>query len=590
MRALGEAVTQLPWLCPRATSLLALAQPARPTAWVELRDDPAAVLLVLRSGAARPAAPARPPFAALLRDPSILEGVLPRLAAGQLTQGFIDWSQPLLQPIYQAAVTYAQAAHRLAELSGRCDPDTAWTAGLLTPLGWFAIGAVAPELTAACLAAPTFVADPVRTQQQLWGLDQAALARRLLRRWQLPAWLSASVGHLGLSVELAQSFGAEPDLFRTVQLAVLLTQQRHGLLRLSVGAELAATAAALGVTTDQQAAVQQQAVASPPASWPSPANLPLLGDLLSLAAENLRLRDAPRLEQLEHEQDQLHQAVQELRTTQREQLQTQKLAALAEFAAGAGHEINNPLAVISGQAQYLLRQLRPAERGLTKEAEPDPAVRLPAAAFRAALETIIAQTQRIHQLLHGLMQFARPPRPRKQPTDAGALIRQVVAELSETALRRGVRLVCPEPTQPASLDADPEQARTALSCLLQNAIEAAPADGWAGVRLETPAADRVDLVVEDNGGGPSPLQREHLFDPFYCGRQAGRGRGLGLPTAWRLAREHGGDVRYDSLPGGPTRFVLTLPRYNGGNGTVASGPGLADGCSPTALSSGRVLG
>ena len=53
------------------------------------------------------------------------------------------------------------------------------------------------------------------------------------------------------------------------------------------------------------------------------------------------------------------------------------------------------------------------------------------------------------------------------------------------------------------------------------------------------------------------MEREHLFDPFYSGRKAGRGRGLGLPTAWRLARQHGGDVRFAGAE--PTRFVLTLP-------------------------------
>jgi signal transduction histidine kinase len=110
-----------------------------------------------------------------------------------------------------------------------------------------------------------------------------------------------------------------------------------------------------------------------------------------------------------------------------------------------------------------------------------------------------------------------------------------------------------------SLCADPGQVRTALTCLLRNAVEAAPAEGWAALRLETHSADAVEIVVEDNGPGPPPQQREHLFDPFYCGRSAGRGRGLGLPTAWRLARQHGGDVHFVSLPDGPTRFVLTLP-------------------------------
>jgi len=69
----------------------------------------------------------------------------------------------------------------------------------------------------------------------------------------------------------------------------------------------------------------------------------------------------------------------------------------------------------------------------------------------------------------------------------------------------------------------------------------------------------VCLVVEDGGPGLSPEVAAHAFDPFYCGRPAGRGRGLGLPTAWRLARQNGGDLRHE--PGdGPTRFVFTYPR------------------------------
>ncbi len=66
--------------------------------------------------------------------------------------------------------------------------------------------------------------------------------------------------------------------------------------------------------------------------------------------------------------------------------------------------------------------------------------------------------------------------------------------------------------------------------------------------------------MEDNGAGIAPNQREHMFDPFYSGREAGRGPGLGLPIAWRLARQIGGEVRFDDAPNGPTRFVLSLPR------------------------------
>jgi signal transduction histidine kinase len=96
-------------------------------------------------------------------------------------------------------------------------------------------------------------------------------------------------------------------------------------------------------------------------------------------------------------------------------------------------------------------------------------------------------------------------------------------------------------------------------------------DGWAALRLEASAPDLVEVVVEDSGPGLAAGQTEHLFDPFYSGRQAGRGRGLGLPTAWRLAHVQGGDIRYVNLPDGPTRFIFRLPRQLLANGAIPNG-------------------
>src|SRR5205807_2370784 len=158
------------------------------------------------------------------------------------------------------------------------------------------------------------------------------------------------------------------------------------------------------------------------------------------------------------------------------------------------HEINNPLAVISGQAQYLLAH------------EQDPP-------RRRALQTITGQAQRIHQILTDLMQFARPATPRRQALDAAGLMRDVAESLQGLANDRKVRLVCAEPPAPVAVHADPSQARTALACLLRNALEAAPAEGWAGVRVEVGGAGAVALIVEDNGNGPAPGDREHVFAP-----------------------------------------------------------------------------
>lgn len=587
--ALGEAATQLPWLCPCASSLVALARKPAAAAWREVRDDPGAVLLILRQAARTGTSPAPAYFPSLLRDPCLVQGAIRLLHATEpepakagtpilpfspstplpcahVPSGFVDWRLAGSDSVYRACLLYARTAHDLADMSRRGDPDHAWVAGLLAPLGWLAVCAVDSADVTACLADPAFADDPVLYQQRRWGYAHAEIARRLARRWRLPNWLAVLVGHLGLPHEIALELGAEPNLFPIVQLAVGLVQKRGLGLRLTVGGDAAASAAALGLSLsdvsekvaewergartatgespplgEATALALSRSAPGVPTRWTSPHETPLLTEVLSLAAENMRLHDSPMFEQLERERDRLHQALENQRHGEAVRLQALKMTALAEFAAGAAHEINNPLAVISGQAQYLLgREIDPARQ--------------------RALQTINGQAHRIHQLLNELMQFARPPHPQMQAVDLRGLLREVALSLSDLAAQRQVQLTCPDPDPALTLCADPRLLRTALECLLRNAIEAAPPGGWAGIRVAPADDDRLEFVVEDNGTGPAPSQRDHLFDPFYSGRLAGRGRGFGLPTAWRLAREHGGDVRFDRPADGPTQFILNVPR------------------------------
>ncbi len=106
-------------------------------------------------------------------------------------------------------------------------------------------------------------------------------------------------------------------------------------------------------------------------------------------------------------------------------LEAAKLEALAEFAAGAGHEINNPLTVISGRAQLLLRDERDPER-------------------RHALALISAQAMRVHEMIADMMLFARPPRPELQPVELVELIDDLLKEI------KGSALVAPASAGPAA--------------------------------------------------------------------------------------------------------------------------------------------
>jgi signal transduction histidine kinase len=565
----AEAVLRLSWLSPSAASLAVLGRRPSAATWPAIRRDPGAVLLVVRRAempwpGRSSSAPSPSFFSAAFEQASTFEDALRLL---DQPDGFVDWNRSAVQPIYDACLTFARLAQRLAERSGQCDPEAAWTCGLLAPLGWLAMCAVDAEAVSACLADPALRCDPAETQRRHWGIDQAAIARRLARRWRLPAWATAAAEHLHLPCELAQTFRADPVLFPLTRLAIDEARRQGVDLGLCQTTFSTLDRAALMIPLDEDKQTRGQGVRSvseeaplayasdsvlSSSVWQEPREVPLLRDLLESAAENRLLREQPLHDHLEQEIDALHRALEEQVHGETQRLQTGKLAALAEFSAGAGHEINNPLAVISGQAQYLL-----SHEGdwFHEDAEDAP---------RKALEAIVAQTRRIHGILRELMQFAKPLPPCPGWVDLPAVLGEVAASLSELAAQRRVRIEAALQPDRLPVYADAGQLRTAVACLLRNAIEAAPTDGWARLVLRRPAqGEAIEVAVEDNGPGPEAAQRPHLFDPFYSGRTAGRGRGLGLPIAWRLAHLQGGDVRIDPpRRHEPTRFVLSLPRLS----------------------------
>lgn len=206
-------------------------------------------------------------------------------------------------------------------------------------------------------------------------------------------------------------------------------------------------------------------------------------------------------------------------------MRADKLAALAEFAASAGHEINNPLATILICTQRLLAEITDPEQ-------------------RRLLATIGGQALRVRDMIGDVMLFARPPAPRPEPLDLSAVVREVVERLQDqfAAARIDVHLDTPA-IVPVS--ADPTQLRVVISELLQNSIAAQPDGGRIEITCRPAGDESADfalLRVIDKGAGLDTKSREHLFDPFYSGRQAGRGLGFGLSKVWRIVTLHGGRI------------------------------------------------
>jgi signal transduction histidine kinase len=233
-----------------------------------------------------------------------------------------------------------------------------------------------------------------------------------------------------------------------------------------------------------------------------------------------------------------------------EELEQSKLAAMKELAYGAGHEINNPLANIGTRAQALLRHERDPER-------------------RRQLITINKQVFRAHAMIADMMLFAKPPSLNYERIDVGQLLERLLRELEDELRDRDIRLQVVA-TPGLVLEGDANQLMVALRAICQNSVDALHHGGAIWVTAEVLVSDRepegdeeageeeareeeagrdeMVFEVSDDGPGIPPGLREKLFDPFFSGREAGRGLGFGLSKAWRIIREHAG--RIDVLSGG----------------------------------------
>ncbi len=246
--------------------------------------------------------------------------------------------------------------------------------------------------------------------------------------------------------------------------------------------------------------------------------------------------------------ERLASAARELEQAQAQLTEAQALSRLGEMAAGAAHEMNNPLTVIRARSQLLVR-------------------RLTNAGDRAAAEAIAQGSSQISDLITSMHLLANPPTP-----SLGS-IRPL--ELAESAVRKAlqrteleVEIKIDVPSYLPLMSVDVELFSLALSELVANAVQSlAPETGEtpaqaAKVRVQAQidsTDDRICFLVEDQGAGMSEHTLAHAFDPFFSERPAGRRRGMGLARARSIVAAHRGTLTLESVPGSGTRASLELP-------------------------------
>ena len=238
--------------------------------------------------------------------------------------------------------------------------------------------------------------------------------------------------------------------------------------------------------------------------------------------------------------------VTEYHRVQRQILQSEKLAAIGQLAAGVMHEINNPLATISACVAAI-------EGRLPAGAE--------AARAEEYLQTIDREVDRCSRIVDGLLDFSRPKPGPRRPVSLNALVDETLFLLKHHQRFKQLQVVRALAPGLPDTSGSAEQLTQVLMALMLNALDAMEQGGQLTVRtgLSPARTDEVVVEVQDTGVGIAPGDQGKIFEPFYTTKPPGRGTGLGLSICYGIVADHRGRIEVDSLPGRGATFRIFLP-------------------------------
>ena len=230
----------------------------------------------------------------------------------------------------------------------------------------------------------------------------------------------------------------------------------------------------------------------------------------------------------------------QLLAAQKELAESERLAAVGMLASGVAHEINNPLAIIRGNAE-LLEMLADADTSDNEE-----------------VETIIRQTDRIERIVRNLLTFSRSGTKWLSFFSLGNLLDDILNQIGHQIPLEEYTVARNYQDMEIEVEGDEDQLRQVFTNLIVNGLQAMEGRGKltveAAVDMEQQQAS---VVITDNGPGISPERREKIFTPFFTTKRDGTG--LGLAISYGIVKDHGGEIRISGEEGTGAIFTVILP-------------------------------
>ena len=249
-------------------------------------------------------------------------------------------------------------------------------------------------------------------------------------------------------------------------------------------------------------------------------------------------------------EEKVEQRTSQLQEAQRELSRSERLAAVGLLASGVAHEINNPLAIIRGNAELIELSGGGAER--------------------ESAGVIMQQVGRISRIVRDLLDFSRKGEARIARFPADRLLDGILDQighqipLGQYLIKRDYGPAAPE------LEGDEDRLRQVFTNLILNGLQAMSPGGTLTVSAAR-SGDQVAVAVADTGCGITPEQQERLFTPFYTTRA--NGTGLGLAVSYGIVTEHGGRITITSAPEQGSVFTVLLPAGQDRSAVILHPPG-----------------
>jgi len=249
-------------------------------------------------------------------------------------------------------------------------------------------------------------------------------------------------------------------------------------------------------------------------------------------------------------------AYEDLRRTQEQLLQSEKMSAVGQLIAGVAHELNNPLTAILGYAQLL------ESEGLNERAQD-------------YVAKMFKQAQRTHRVVQNLLSFARQRKPERAEVDIRKVLEETLALRDYDLKVNKIEVEKDLGAQPALVVADPHQIEQVFLNIINNAVDAVLETGKPGKLKIRVYCQRSEVCAQFADDGPGIKDPKRIFDPFYTTKSVGKGTGLGLSICYGIVKEHGGDITARNASEGGAVIEVRLPMAAAADAVVEAAPVVA---------------